>query len=196
MTNLARPEDTRWGSHFITLLCIETMWDFVVQVLSLIHEDERNLSRAGGLVGKMESFTFVLNMKLMLKVFCITNELSLLLQRKDQNIVEAMSLLIDVKEHLIRLRNEGWDTLLEEVKLFCVEKIPIPNMDEAIPRFGRSRLGGNLITQDHYYRVDTFLAALDAILSEMDHRFNEVSSELLVSFPCLDPREEYSRFDV
>jgi hypothetical protein len=33
-----------------------------------------------------------------------------------------MSLLIDVKERLIRLRNEGWDTLLEEVKLFCVEK--------------------------------------------------------------------------
>jgi hypothetical protein len=122
MTNLARPEDTRWGSHFITLLCIETMWDYVVQVLSLIHEDERNLSRAGGLVGKMESFTFVLNMKLMLKVFCITNELSLLLQRKDQNIAEVMSLLINVKEHLIRLRNEGWDTLLEEVKLFCVEK--------------------------------------------------------------------------
>jgi hypothetical protein len=58
----------------------------------------------------------------MLKVFRITNELSLLLQRKDQNIVEAMSFLIDVKERLIRLRNEGWDTLLEEVKLFCVEK--------------------------------------------------------------------------
>jgi hypothetical protein len=122
MTNLARPGDTRWGSHFITLLRIESMWDSVVQVLSLIHEDERNPGRAGGLVGKMESFSFVLNMKLMLKVFRITNELSLLLQRKDQNIVEAMSLLIDVKERLIRLRNEGWDTLLEEVKLFCVEK--------------------------------------------------------------------------
>jgi hypothetical protein len=91
---------------------------------------------------------------------------------------------------------EGWNKLLEEVKLFCVEKIPIPNMDEAIPIFGRSRLGGDLITQDLYYHVDTFLAALDVILSEMDHRFNEVSSELLVSFACLDPREEYARFDV
>jgi hypothetical protein len=72
-----------------------------------------------------------------------------------------------------------------------LKKIPIPNMDEVIPRFGRSRLGGNLITQDHHYRVDTFLAALDAILSEMmDHRFNEVSSELLVSFACLDIQEK------
>jgi hypothetical protein len=31
---------------------------------------------------------------------------------------------------------------------------------------------------------------------EMDHRFNEVSSELLVSFACLDPRENFARFDI
>ena len=197
MTNLHRPGDTRWGSHYITLLRIESMWDSVVKVLAMIHEDERNPSRAGGLVHKMERFSFILNMKLMLKVFRITNELSLLFQRKDQNIVEAMSLLIDVKARLISLRNEGWEQLLEEVKSFCVAKeIPIPNMEEAIPRWGRSRRDGNLITQEHHYRVDTFLAALDAIIMEMDHRFNEVSSELLVSFACLDPRENFARFDV
>ena len=135
-------------------------------------------------------------MKLMLKVFRIINDLSLLLQRKDQNIVQAMSLLVDVKARLVELRNEGWELLLEEVILFCVEKeIPIPNMEEAIPRWGRSRLDGNLITQEHHYCVDTFLAALDAIIMEMDHRFNEVSSDLLVSFACLDPRDS-SKFDV
>ena len=47
----------------------------MVKVLSMIHEDERNTSRAGGLVRKMESFSFVLNMKLMLKVLRITVEL-------------------------------------------------------------------------------------------------------------------------
>ncbi|KAJ1261743.1 hypothetical protein BS78_09G054700 [Paspalum vaginatum] len=196
-TSLARPGDTRWGSHFTTLIRIESMWDSVVQVLSMIHEDERNPGRAGGLVRKMESFSFVLNMKLMLKVFRITNDLSLLLQRKDQNIVQAMSLLVDVKIRLVNLRNEGWEPLLEEVKSFCVAKnIPIPNMDEAIPRWGRSRLQGDLITRGHHYRVDTFFAALDAILTEMDHRFNEVSSELLVCFSYLDPRNNFSKFDV
>ena len=77
----------------------------------MIHEDERNTSRAGGLVRKMESFSFVLNMKLMLKVLRITNELSQLPQRKDQNIVQAMSLLVDVKTRLMPLRNEGWEPL-------------------------------------------------------------------------------------
>jgi len=67
-TDLVRAGETRWGSHLTTLARIETMWNFVVKVLSMIHEDERNTSRAGGLVRKMESFSFVLNMKLMLKV--------------------------------------------------------------------------------------------------------------------------------
>jgi hypothetical protein len=63
MTNLHRPGDIRWGSHYITLLRIESMWDSVVKVLAMIHEDERNPGRAGGLVHKMESFDFVLNMR-------------------------------------------------------------------------------------------------------------------------------------
>jgi hypothetical protein len=51
-TNLVRPGDTRWGSHFRTLLRIESMWNSTVKVLSMIHEDERNPGRAGGLVKK------------------------------------------------------------------------------------------------------------------------------------------------
>jgi hypothetical protein len=30
----------------------------------------------------------------------------------------------------------------------------------------------------------------------MDHHFNEVSSELLVCFSCLDPRDSFSMFDL
>jgi len=36
-----------------TLLRIESMWDSVVRVLAMIHEDDRNPGRAGGLVRKM-----------------------------------------------------------------------------------------------------------------------------------------------
>lgn len=44
---------------------------------------------------------------------------------------------------------------------------------------GRSGLDDDLITKEHYH-VDTFLAALDAILTEMERRFNDASSEVLV----------------
>jgi hypothetical protein len=197
-TSLSRPGDTRWGSHYKTLLRIESMWESVIEVLEIVHQDERNPSGAGGFVGKMECFSFVFMMKLMLQILRITNELSLLLQRKDQNVVQAMSLVVDVRTRLINLRNDGWEPLLEEATTFCLANdIPIPNMSDVVPRFGRSRKGGrNNITTEHFYRVDTFYAAIDSITTEFDHRFNELSQELLVCFSCLDPRDSFSKFDV
>jgi hypothetical protein len=78
-TSLARPRETRWGSHYKTLIRIESMWDSVIEVLEIVHQDERNPSGAEGLVEKMECFSFVFNMKMMLQILRITNELSLLL---------------------------------------------------------------------------------------------------------------------
>lgn len=109
-----------------------------------------------------------------------------------------MSLVKDVRTRLINWRNDGWEPLLEDVKAFCTENdIVIPNMDEPVPRWGRSRKGGrNNVTTEHFFRVDTFYVAIDSITTEFDHRFNEVSSELLQNFSCLDPRDSFSRFNV
>ena len=99
-----------------------------------MHQDERNPSGGGGFVGKMECFSFVFMMKLMLQILRITNELSLLLQRKDQNVVQAMSLVVDVRTRFINLRNDGWEPLLEEATTFCLANdIPIPNMSDVVP---------------------------------------------------------------
>jgi hypothetical protein len=48
----------------------------------------------------------------------------------------------------------------------------------------------------HYYHVELFLVAIDAILTEMNHRFSEVSSELLVCMTAFNPRNSFSNFDV
>jgi len=86
---------------------------------------------------------------------------------------------------------------IQEATKFCSENdIPIPNMNEAVPKFGRSRKGGKNITLDHYFRVDTFYATINAITTEFIIGFNEVSSKLLVCFSCLDPRDSFSKFDV
>jgi hypothetical protein len=43
-TSLVRPREIRWGSHYKTLLRIESMWDSVIEVLEIVHQDERNPS--------------------------------------------------------------------------------------------------------------------------------------------------------
>jgi hypothetical protein len=67
------------GSHYKTLLHIESMWNSVIEVLEIVHQDERNPSGAGGLVEKIECFSFMFNMNMMLQILRIINELSFLL---------------------------------------------------------------------------------------------------------------------
>ena len=89
-TILARPWDTRWGSHHVTLVRLSQMWDSVIKVLQIVHEDGQVPNQAAGLIQKMECFEFVFIMVLMLKVLGITNELSRALQTKGLNIVNAL----------------------------------------------------------------------------------------------------------
>ena len=60
-----------------------------------------------GVIGKMETFDFVFIMHLMIDLLSITNDLSRALQRKDLDIVEAMSLIIDVKDRLQDMTDNG-----------------------------------------------------------------------------------------
>lgn len=130
-TSLARPGDTRWGSHHKTLLRLDQMWASIIKVLSTVDANGRNPSHAAGCIEKMECFKFALVLKFMLKLFGITNELSQLLQRRDTNIVLALELIHDVKLRLATMRDSGWESIFDEVKQFCNSKgIPVPNMDD------------------------------------------------------------------
>jgi len=94
-TSLVRLGDTRWGSHYTTFSRIESMWDAVIEVLGIVEDDVRVPCRAGGLVHQMETFSFVFILKMMLKILRITNDLSLLLQKKDQNVVQVCEYVMD-----------------------------------------------------------------------------------------------------
>ncbi|XP_042444154.1 zinc finger MYM-type protein 1-like [Zingiber officinale] len=131
--SLKRPGDTRWGSHYMTIICLMSMWTSVLQVLENVYDDVTNNDNNGivaSLIDKMESYEFVFVMHLMKSLLGITNELSLALQQKDQNIVLAISLIKTMKVRLQKLREEGWENLLDVVNKFCSNHmVPIPNMD-------------------------------------------------------------------
>jgi hypothetical protein len=105
--SLARPGDTRWCSHLKTLLRILVMWEVVIEIVKKDSIKPENNGGAFCLIGKMERFDFVFIMHLMIELLSITNSLSCALQMKDQDIVEAMQLIIDVKEQLQDMRDNG-----------------------------------------------------------------------------------------
>ncbi|KAG2630344.1 hypothetical protein PVAP13_3KG475101 [Panicum virgatum] len=199
-SGLARPGDTRRGSHLKTLLPILVMWEAIIDVLEIVKKDSVKPActrGALGLIGKMESFDFVFIMHLMIELLGMTDILSRALQRKDQDIVEAMHLITDVKDSLQDIRENGWEPLLKKVKTFCEKnEIEVPDMDEEINIRGTSRRRKQKVTNMHYYHVEIFLVAIDAILTELNHRFSEISSELLVCMACFNPRNSFSNFNV
>ena len=56
-----------------------------------------NKSTTEGLIERMDNYEFVFTLHLMKHLLGTTNEFSLALQRKDQNIVQAISLIQSVK---------------------------------------------------------------------------------------------------
>lgn len=59
----------------------------------------------------------------------ITDILCQALQLRSQDILNAMHLVSTTKSLLQKLRNDGWDTLLEHVKVICAKyELEIPDM--------------------------------------------------------------------
>jgi len=77
------------------------------------HPDDR--VKAKGALHGMQKFEFAFLLHLMKLILGITNALHQALQRRDQNIVNAMSLLGSAKRQLQMTRDQGWDSLIENV---------------------------------------------------------------------------------
>ncbi|XP_034208132.1 zinc finger MYM-type protein 1-like [Prunus dulcis] len=197
-TTLKRPCDTRWNSHYDTLLSINIMFHPVVKVLEWIVDDvnQDNLGEANRLLKEIQTFDFVFHLYLMRFILGITNDLSKALQKKDQDIVNAMMLVQRCKQKLQSVRDDDFDDLLKEVSIFCGKNdIDVPNMDDLFVPQGRSRRKAHKITNRHYYCVDLFLTIIDKQLVELNNRFTEVNTELLLCMACLSPAYNFAAFD-
>jgi hypothetical protein len=61
------------------------------------------------------------------------------------------------------------------------------------PKNKRKRTG---ITNQHHFQVDCFNDVLDWLVQELDSRFNETTSDLLVWSTALSPRESFHDFNL
>ncbi|XP_022865806.1 uncharacterized protein LOC111385625 [Olea europaea var. sylvestris] len=73
--------------------------------------------------------------------------------------------------------------------------IDVPNMDDMFIPLGRSRRNTQEITNLHHFRVDFFYAIIDMQIQELNDRFSEVNSDLLLCVACLCPDNSFSAFN-
>ncbi|XP_021734902.1 zinc finger MYM-type protein 1-like [Chenopodium quinoa] len=197
---LGRPCDTRWGSHFKTILNVLDLFPVILGSLEDIAKvsDTIDSNRAQTLTNLLMSFDFVFVAHLMVSIFAITNALNVALQKHDQDIVNAMAMVNVTKTNLQKMRDEGWDSHMEQVISFIGDyDIAVPDMEAKYVVPGRRLFRGKCpqVSNLHHFRVEVFFGVIDLQLQELENRFPEITKELLVCMSCLSPVDRFSKFD-
>ncbi|CAL1356546.1 unnamed protein product [Linum trigynum] len=116
------------------------------------------------------------------------------LQRKSQDIVNAMRSVETTTKLLNQMRNEDWDSLLAKVTKFCQQhEINVPDLTAPHYESRRRRDG---ITNEHFYHFDVFNAAIDVEIEEIRARFDDKVLELLKLSSSFDPQDGYKAFNI
>ncbi|XP_073138703.1 uncharacterized protein [Henckelia pumila] len=163
----------------------------VFEVLSDHSPNGRARAEVQGIYRNMASFKFVFILHLMHKIMRTTDTLCQILQRKSQDILNAITFVSTTKTILQELREFRWEEFFSEVKVFCSRnKIDVPNL-QCLYKIGRSR---QQTTVEHHYHFDVFNATINFILMELNTRFNESSVELFSLSTTLDPKNSFDSF--
>ena len=168
----------------------------VLKVLAYVEKDGKNgfsRNQAHGVTLYFETFDFVFYLHFMLHILGITNKLSQALQRKNQDIIEAVSLLEITIKKLQKFKDDGFEDLLEDIHAFC-EKYEIEKVDMTA-KYARNRRQKTDINNEHHYKFDIFKMVLDMQLEEFRHRFSEKSTNLLTYMAALSHCFSFSQFD-
>jgi selenophosphate synthetase-related protein len=120
----------------------------------------------------LQSFEFIFKLFLMRNILGITNDLSQVLQRKYQDIVNDMTCVKLSNARLQNMREDGWCNLLDEVTLFCKKKdIDIVNMDDVFILHGKPKRNVGTVSNLHHFQVEVFYQVIDRQLQELNNIF-------------------------
>ena len=120
--SLPRPGNSRWGSHYKTLLRLVELFPSVIEILESVQDegaDDSKRCQAYGLLKYFHTFDCVFYLQLMLFILGVTENLLMTLQMKNQDISNAMSLVDSTKRELQNFREDGRDLVMGKVSSFC-----------------------------------------------------------------------------
>ncbi|XP_022875826.1 uncharacterized protein LOC111394309 [Olea europaea var. sylvestris] len=163
---------------------IETFFTMVHKLVNVV----------GGSAKRSDHFRENRKLKILKSLSGITNELSRALQRKDQDIVNAIRLMEICKAQLQTMRDDGWDSFFGLVCSLCeTHNINVPDMNDMFITLDHSQR--ETVTNLHHFCVEIFYAVIDMQLRELNDRFSEVNSDFLLCVACLSPNNSFITFD-
>ncbi|KAL5133696.1 hypothetical protein HKD37_03G006986 [Glycine soja] len=124
---------------------------FAIEISHWVENDEIETGRGANQIGTLVILDGVLISFQFVKLWELLIKFVKLYQKKSQDILNAICLVSSTKSLIQKLKDFGWDALLEKVKSFSNKK--------------------NFVTVQHHYRVDIFNIVIDYQLKELNSRF-------------------------
>ncbi|XP_015688797.2 uncharacterized protein LOC102722821 [Oryza brachyantha] len=167
---------------------------YVLEYVEKYGLNDSKRSQARGLIDYLQDFDFVFHLHLMLIILGHANALSLCLQRKNRDILEAMLEVKSTKEKFQEIRDDGWESLWEKTYSFCDEHGTARlDMEEEYIERHKPRKKTNRTNYQHY-RWDCVNPVLDLLLIEFNDRFSETNSNLLTCMAAFNPKDSFADF--
>ncbi|KAG5010507.1 hypothetical protein JHK87_019022 [Glycine soja] len=115
-----------------TFTSLTTIYGIIIEILEEVGKDT-SFEKYGEtmlLLDVLQSFDFIFMLYLMVEILIFTNDLSVALQKRDQDLLNALSLVKATKEELQEMRNDGWEELISKVMEICNKHdIDVPDLD-------------------------------------------------------------------
>lgn len=113
-SSIARVGDTRRGSHFRTFTSLMTLYGAIIVLLEEVGNamSFEKYGKTMFLFDVLQSFDFIFMLYMMFEILGFTNDLSVVLQKHDQDLLNDLSLVNATKQELQEMRNDGWKELI------------------------------------------------------------------------------------
>ncbi|KAG4921415.1 hypothetical protein JHK84_050288 [Glycine max] len=168
--------------NLVTFTSLMTIYGAIIEVLEEVGKDTsfEKYDETRLLLDVLQSFDFIFMLYLMVEILVFTNDLSVALQKRDQDLLNALSLVKATKEELQEMRNDGWEELISKVMEICNKHdIDVHDLNALYVQGKKPRRH-----------------ATTSSLHELNARFDEDNTELLQCVSCLSPSSSFEAFDV
>ena len=199
---LKRLSDTRWACRYQAVDAVCSTYDSILKTLEIFVEgdDRAKATEATGILLQVRSFKFVLCLVIFWRTLSCTKSLSDQLQSIQIDMAKAADLVSATIDTVKEFRSDTeWGKVFKYVQdVATLHHIDVstsrPQRQRQVPRrledgFVLDTTGSrDVLSTSEQFKISVYFPILDAMLSELDHRFTDKNLELMRAIQACHPQ--------